>query len=375
MPRRAAPSAASAAKAAPNTGRHRHHIDVETDEPEVHVSIGQRPAAAVPGGFAKFFNRVIDNGLWSQMPDAARTVYLPLVRLADGSGRGPMRARCGLAGLIKHTGLSRSSVKRGLRALQDLRLIVVVSQGGVGADGVNRTNVYELLVPEPADVTSVTSAPTGSVQQRTPSRSKAEPAAGPTAATPPGQRQAGTGATGRPLLRGSSQTHNPEASGGQVAAPGESTEADALAERFAAFESDAGDNGRLVAMLGRWGIGESDASRHLATFGRPAVIKALDDARDLHAKGKLRSPSGFIAWRLNELAPAEKPAPEPAAPVAPPTADGDIIDELADDVLDRLAASVRARYAADASMIRLLTKKPPRQSPLMRAEVEALLKG
>jgi hypothetical protein len=164
------------AASAPDARRHTHRIEVETGDEPVQVTVGQAASAAAekpsptPGGFCKFFNRVIDTGLWGELPDAARAVYLPLLRLAES--RGPCRARAGLAALMRMSGLSRSSVKRGLRALQGARLIVVVRQGGVDANGINRPNVYEMLVPE-ADATPT--SPTSPVQPRTPSRSRGKP--------------------------------------------------------------------------------------------------------------------------------------------------------------------------------------------------------
>ena len=145
---------------------HTHQIRIETEEPGVTVRIGDdRPAAtgamsagamsavppadgapaAVPGGFAKVFNRVVDGGAWAGLPDAARACYLPLVRHADA--REGFRVQVGQAALIRLTGLSRSSVKRGMKALLDSRLVVVVAEGGVTDDNRNESNVYQLLVP------------------------------------------------------------------------------------------------------------------------------------------------------------------------------------------------------------------------------------
>lgn len=361
--------------------RHRHRIDVETGEEQVHVTLGRRAddegadrsPSSVPGGFAKFFNRVIDNGLWADLPDAARAVYLPLVRLADG--RGPFRARAGLAALMKHSGLSRSSVKRGLKALQDARLIVVVSQGGVGADGVNRSNVYELLVPEANDEAGVGSpADRGSAQRRTPSRAKAEPAPGPAATRPSVRGGTRTGSTADPLLRATTKTPSPDA-GGRVAALEEAE--DELVGEDADVEAS-----RAATMLGRWGFSPTDATTLVREHGAAATSVAMRDARELDAGGKLRSPSGFIRWRLSELADAptvSKTAPKPtqAAPKADPeTTEAELnLDPYDDATLTALAAEVLERHADNAAMVRLLSAKPPRRSPLMRAEIAALLQG
>jgi hypothetical protein len=161
-----APSRLAPPQPALNAQRHLHHIAVETGSEPVWVAIGPREGehsapdeggssglpgghAPIPGGFAKFFNRVIDCGAWACLPDAARAVYLPMVRFADA--RDAFRVRIGLAALMKYTALSRSSVKRGLRALLEWRLITIIKAGGVAPDGTNRTNVYQLLLPEPGE--------------------------------------------------------------------------------------------------------------------------------------------------------------------------------------------------------------------------------
>jgi len=90
-----------------------HQILVETEADEVNVVIADH--GGVAGGFAKFFNRVIDSGVWADLSDAARAAYMPLVRFADH--RNHFRVRIGQAGLMKHSGLSRSSVKRAMKDL------------------------------------------------------------------------------------------------------------------------------------------------------------------------------------------------------------------------------------------------------------------
>lgn len=391
--------------------RHTHRIEVETGDDPVHVTVGNAREEAesgigksgyVPGGFAKFFNRVIDCGLWSELPDAARAVYLPLVRLADG--RGPFRARAGVASLMKHSGLSRSSVKRGLKALQDARLIVVISAGGVGKDNVNRANLYELLVPEPNEdgapepvkapksaakakgrrdstpTTPTTPAAEG-VQSRTPSRFSDEPTGEPAAdrggvsAENPrtGRSGARTGATGEPHLRSSSQTLSPDRAG----AGGERSETE----------------GAEVAVDGlrRWGFDTDEAERLAEAFGPARVSRVLAEARQLRSAGRLRSAVGFIRWSLEESDTAgEKPssAPSPAwdlvetrrrreeAAVAERDrqAEDAAVDSLPPEAIETLAAEVCERYADHPAMLRLLTSKPPTQSRLMRAEIAKLLR-
>src|SRR3954464_4756249 len=120
-----------------------HQIRVETEEENVTVMIGGD--GGVPGGFAKFFNRVIDSQAWARLSDAARAAYIPLVRFADQ--RNHFRVQVGQAALMKYAGLSRSSVKRAMKDLLASKLLVLVEQGGVTPDGQNECNVYQLMVP------------------------------------------------------------------------------------------------------------------------------------------------------------------------------------------------------------------------------------
>jgi hypothetical protein len=120
-----------------------HQIRVETEADEVNVTIADH--GGVAGGFAKFFNRVIDSGVWADLSDAARAAYMPLVRFADH--RNQFRIRIGQAALMRHSGLSRSSVKRAMKDLLARRLVVIVENGGVSAEGQNECNCYQLLVP------------------------------------------------------------------------------------------------------------------------------------------------------------------------------------------------------------------------------------
>ncbi len=75
-----------------------HQIRVETEEENVTVMIGGD--GGIPGGFAKFFNRVVDCGAWARLSDAARAAYLPLVRFADQ--RNHFRVQIGQAALMKY---------------------------------------------------------------------------------------------------------------------------------------------------------------------------------------------------------------------------------------------------------------------------------
>ncbi len=355
--------------------RHLHRIEVDTESEAVHVTVGEEGRAGSPGyvagGFGKFFNRIIDNGIWAELPDAARTVYLPLVRLADG--RGPFRVRAGLAALMKLSGLSRSSVKRGLKALQDHRLIVVVEAGGVGADNVNRANCYELVVPEPRDDAAPRPQKAqGPVQRRTPSRSTPEPAPRSPANRPSVQAKAEPGSGRGPQSKKISKTSPPRPGGGSL-------------QEQAEPEAD-----RLVASLGIWGVPVAEAATWLAEHGSVAVERALADARRMHARGELRSAAGYLRWSLAERAQAPAPPPsgeavwqrreverrrtEEATAAGALDADDALLDRLEDDELAVLADAVLANAAEQPGIVRLLTLKPPRQSRLMRAEIVKLLR-
>ena len=402
----------------PAAARHLHRFEVETDTDAVQLSIGRHEAeataghAAVAGGYLKVFNRLIDSGAWATLPDAARAVYLPLARFADA--RENFKTRAGLAALMKHTGLSRSSVKRGLRALQDARLLAVVRVGGVAADGTNRTNVYQLLVPaEPGDAETLrggkpaaetaarrpaqsaarakraakkpTDGPEG-VRPRTPSGFTAEPPAevndGPRHGSPvnpvAGPTAAGTGVNAGPLYRPTpSESISPAVAATVVGESGWQGP-----ERLA----------RSAQSLQRWGVSPAAARELAARHGPDAVRSAVAAVEPLARQGKLRNAAGFLVSRLeqgwSDAAPAaaasagleertraereRREAEAQSAVAARGSADAEI-DALDDATLDALAARVLAGNADRPAMVRLLTAKPPRQSRLMRAEVAALL--
>ena len=168
-------------------------------------------------------------------------------------------------------------------------------------------------------------------------------------------------------------------------------EAGAGAEGSAASAA-ASDEDRAVEVLGRWGIGGDEAQALVARHGAAAAGKAAAEARRLHAAGRLRSAAGFLRWAVaeqGETAVAAGPRSDSgsefdlrsgsggtaAAAAASSEAEGELVDDLDDAALAELAAAVVERHAARPAMVRLLTRVPPRQSKLMRAEVEALLRG
>jgi hypothetical protein len=360
---------------------HSHRIAVETPHEAVQVTLGPERKATptkhrpVPGGFSKLFNRVIDTGQWAALPDAGRAVYIPMVRLADPHGGG-FRARVGLASLMKHSGLSRSSVKRGLKAIQEAGLVAIVRRGGVSAEGQNHTNIYELLVPDDqADLPTVDSPSRAKrgrphppqsakppVRERTPSPSTPEPPPGPQADRTGVQTAGDRGSGSGPQSREPSQIDSPEPGRGQ--------------------DEESAD--RAAAALVAWGLPADEAVGHVARLGPTGVSRCVVEARRLHEAGKLRSPVGFLRWTLSEADPrpvVPQPACEPvpkqrqasrAAAASCSQADK-AIDALPDDELDDLVAAVLEQHADRPAMHRLLTAKPPRASRLMRAEVAALL--
>ena len=376
--------------------RHTHRFEVETGDEPVRLCIGQRDDeeragghAAVPGGYAKVFNRLIDCGAWARLPDAGRAVYLPLARFADA--REGFRTRAGLATLMKNTGLSRSSVKRGLKALQDAGLLVVVRPGGVSADGTNRSNVYQLLVPE-ADSDAESTRPTQSaarakrspkvaegVQPRTPSRPKAEPRPGSPTDPAAGPRRGGTGAASGPPLRTTlSESHSP-AAGVVGVEGGDGPESDVRLTRAA-------------QSLQRWGVSLATARGLAERCGAEAVRSAVASAEPMARSGKLRNAAGFLVRSLEQgwsgpsapakaagdgrsMAERERRDREAVEAVASRESADALLDDLDDATLAGLAERVVSLHAARPAMVRLLTAKPPRDSRLMRAEIAALLEA
>ena len=373
---------------------HTHQITVDTDEENVTVMIGGD--GGVPGGFAKLFNRVIDSQAWARLSDAGRAAYLPMVRFADQ--RNHFRIQIGQAGLMKYSGLSRSSVKRAIKDLLTSKLIVLVEQGGVTADGQNECNLYQLMVP--AEARAGRSAGTGvgpalnplPVQSRTPSRPAIEPTAGPALdrasvrpTTPaPVQLDRAPRSAGGPQFRRSISEDSRQASpdalppGARLAHPGEDA----------------------AVLLEEKGV-EPAAARELAQvypFERVVDVVATMEYRKAH--GKCDNPGGFIRealvkqWqtpravtdarrqaeaRLREQA-TERAAREARLAEGARANDdeqrvGRLIDGLDDDELSILAGSVVRKYEGNAAVLQVLTRKPPRQCRLMKMEIARLLQG
>ena len=67
------------------------------------------------------------------------------MRFADQKNQ--FRVQMGQATLMRYSGLSRSSIKRAVKDLLASKLIVLIEQGGVTPDGLNTSNLYQLMVP------------------------------------------------------------------------------------------------------------------------------------------------------------------------------------------------------------------------------------
>ena len=371
-----------------------HQIRVETEADEVNVTIADH--GGVAGGFAKFFNRVIDSGVWADLSDAARAAYMPLVRFADH--RNHFRVRIGQAALMRHSGLSRSSVKRAMKDLIAHRLLVVVDQGGVTAQGQNECNLYQLLVP-PAPAKNRTGPalplsadePTASstlnpegVPDRTPSRPRREPIEGPPPNPPPGGYRTDPWSA-EPPIRGSAggpQFKNTVPEDNFKTDPSVAPEADPAA----------------VHLLVNNGV-EPETSRTLAAqFPHQRIVDVVATMDFRRARGKCDNPGGFIRdalvkqWQVpravldarhRATARQRQQAAEQRARDAEATVDARARDEetrlqrrldlLDDDELSLLAAEVLRKYEGNPAVLQVLTRRPPRECRLMKMEIGALL--
>ena len=376
-----------------------HQILVETEADEVNVVIADH--GGVAGGFAKFFNRVIDSGVWADLSDAARAAYMPLVRFADH--RNHFRVRIGQAGLMKHSGLSRSSVKRAMKDLIARRLIVVVGQGGVTVDGQNESNVYQLLVPgkakSPASdgaAAEPTPSPTADPlpgRSRTPSPARREPPGRPSTDrvadhrwTPgPSNEPAPPGAGAGPSFRSNVQEFNNK-SGPDDISPGVVSLEQAAPPPAAAL------------LLMEHGVAP-EASRDLAgRFPYERIVDVVATMEYRRARGKCDNPGGFLRdalvkqWQVPRavldarVRAAERlraEAGQQRARDAEAAGDAKAREEerraerrlqmLDDDEIELLAAEVLRKYDGNPAVLQVLTRRPPRECRLMKMEINALL--
>jgi hypothetical protein len=383
---------------------HTHQIHVQTDEDLVTVQIGGE--GSVPGGFAKLFNRVVDTQAWARLSDAARAAYIPLVRFADH--RNQYRIQIGQAALMKYAGLSRSSIKRAIKDLLASRLLVLIEQGGVTADGRNESNLYQLMVPVEgraggptgsgsSDRVSTRTTPGGPVADpqgelaRAPTRFSTEPPVGPRSdrqpvaertASPFQRTPSGRSASG-PQLRSISEIKD----NSTRSAPGSLT-----AARWNDSPIDA------AAFLEENGVERPVARQLAATYPPQRIIDVVETMQYRRARGKCENPGGFIRdalvkqWQtpqsvIDARSKAEARARAEAAADSARQAErvgvanvdaeqrkvDQLIDALDDDELEMLAMEILKKYDGNTAVLSVLTRKPARQCRLMKMEIAALM--
>ncbi|HEX8911729.1 MAG TPA: hypothetical protein VF796_05175 [Humisphaera sp.] len=394
---------------------HTHNIRVETPEERVTVQIGGE--GSVPGGFAKLFNRVVDSEAWANLSDAARAAYIPLVRFADH--RNQFRIQIGQASLMKYSGLSRSSIKRAVKDLLASRLIVLVEQGGVTADGRNESNLYQLMVPtDPkprlvggrmdhpsAEVIHSDEPPVGPdadplpAPVRTPSPFAAEPRVVPPAnpapardwtATPSRWTQGG-GVSSGPQLRSISELKD----NSRLPAAPPSTPQPVVVRPPAGPIAPAAD---AAVLLEENGVDASTARQLAAAFPMARIVDVVETMQFRRARGKCENPGGFIRealvkqWQTPRAVVEARAKAEARARAEAVThqvrrqestqaADVDaeqrqidqLIGALDDDELELLAREVLKKYDGNPAVLGVLTRKPPRDCRLMKMEVANLL--
>jgi hypothetical protein len=376
-----------------------HQIRVETEEENVTVTIGND--AGVPGGFAKLFNRILDSGAWARLSDAARAAYLPLVRFADQ--RNHFRVQMGQATLMRYSGLSRSSIKRAVKDLLASKLVVLIEQGGVTADGLNTSNLYQLMVPAEGrkKTPSAGPAPDGEgVQPRTPSRakrgpgegSKADPDPAPHRTRPGADRTEDGGVAGEPQYRNRTKELNIRPSRSEPAGGADESRS------AAPGSSDA------AALLEEKGV-SADVARQLASdYPYERVVDVVATMEYRKARGRCDNPGGFLrealvkqwqtpravvdARRRAEAKLKQQAADEQArrgraeeqARQQATTGDEEsrldrLILSLDDEELAILGESVLKKYQGNSAVLQVLTRRPPRQCRLMKMEIAAMLGG
>ncbi len=370
-----------------------HQIKVETEEENVTVTIGND--GGVPGGFAKLFNRVLDSGAWARLSDAARAAYLPLVRCADQ--RNHFRVQMGQSTLMRYSGLSRSSIKRAVKDLLSSKLVVLIEQGGVTSDGLNTSNLYQLMVPAEGRKRTPPAGPvagTEGVQPRTPSRakdgpgegSKANPDPAPPRTRPGAGRTPDGGVAGEPQFRNRNKELNIRCS-----EPGSNEQLSTIS-----VTCDA------AALLEEKGV-SPDVARQLASaYPYERVVDVVATMEYRKARGRCDNPGGFLRealvkqWqtpkvvvdvrrraeaKLKQQAAdeqarrlrTEEQARQQANAGDEETRLDRLILSLDDEELAILGESVLKKYAGNSAVLQVLTRRPPRQCRLMKMEIAAML--
>lgn len=217
-----------------------------------------------------------------------------MVRFADQ--RNHFRIQIGQAGLMKYSGLSRSSVKRAIKDLLASKLIVLVEQGGVTTDGQNECNLYQLMVPAEARAgraTGIGVSPALNplpVRMRTPSLPAAEPPVGPVLDR----------ATVRPAVPAPVQTDRaPRSAGGpqfrrNISEDSRQASPDALppTARLASPREDA------AVLLRKKGVEPTTARKLAQVYPFERVVDVVATMEYRRAHGKCDNPGGFIREAL-----------------------------------------------------------------------------
>jgi hypothetical protein len=127
-----------------------HRSIVESDSPLVVTTADELRTAyqrAIPGGFSKLFNRLIDSGAYAQLSVPAQRIYPVLVRLANFDREEQFVFDGSIRSIAKRTGCNLSTAVRGLRDLAAAKLMVKLVDG-TGEPG-RVSSRFQLLIPQP----------------------------------------------------------------------------------------------------------------------------------------------------------------------------------------------------------------------------------
>jgi hypothetical protein len=134
--------------------KHRDLISIEREaDQEVRVTIGQTTAGGreIDGGYSQLFNRVMNSGIYADLPLAARAVYTALVYLADNQRQFMIDGRDGsgvnVDRIMKVSGCGETAVKQSMKVLADRQLLRVLRKGGSEVNGTRVASIYQLLLP------------------------------------------------------------------------------------------------------------------------------------------------------------------------------------------------------------------------------------
>jgi hypothetical protein len=277
------------------------------------------------------------------------------------------------------------------------KLVVLIEQGGVTADGLNTSNLYQLMVPaEGRKKTPAVGPPAGveGVQPRTPSRvrpgpgegSKANPDPAPHRTRPGADQPADGGVAGEPQFRNRTKELNirplPSGSDERMSSAAGSTDAAALLEEK--------------------GVSPEVARQLASAYPYERVVDVVATMEYRKARGRCDNPGGFLREALIKQWQTPKPVVDARrraeAKLKQQAADeqarraraeeqarqqanaGDeesrldrLILSLDDEELAILGESVLKKYEGNTAVLQVLTRRPPRQCRLMKMEIAAML--